>query len=118
MVLIMSEIVKLGLTTINNLGLDGGLDLASAATGGLEFLDHLHALGIGNLAKDDMLAIQPGSDNGSDEELRAVASGTFSIAVKRKKMGSTNVLGPALAMESKPSLTCFRWKFSSANFSP
>jgi hypothetical protein len=30
----------------------------------------------------------------------------------------TYVFLPALAMESRPGLSCFSWKFSSANFSP
>jgi len=52
------------------------LDLARARSGALEFLDNVQALSIGDLAKDDVLAVQPGGDNGGDEELRTVGIGT------------------------------------------
>ena len=49
------------------------LDLAGAAAGGLDGLDDPHRLVVGNLAEDDVLAIEPGGHDGGDEELRAVA---------------------------------------------
>lgn len=56
---------------------DGGtlaiLDAAVAGASGLDGTDNVHGLLIGNLAKDDVAAVQPGGDDGCDEELRAVA---------------------------------------------
>ena len=60
-------------TTVDNGRLELQLDLTSTGTSLLEVLDNLHAVLICNLTKDDVLAIQPGSDDGGDEELRAVA---------------------------------------------
>jgi hypothetical protein len=48
------------------------LDLAGVAASGLNGLNNPHALFVSNLAEDDVLAIQPGSDNGCNEELGAV----------------------------------------------
>jgi hypothetical protein len=48
------------------------LDLTCTAAGGLKLLDDLHAGIICDLAEDDMLAIEPGGDDGGDEELGAV----------------------------------------------
>jgi len=56
---------------INGWGL-AVLDLASVAAGSLDRLDNPHGLLISNLAKDDVLAIEPGGDDGGDEELGAV----------------------------------------------
>lgn len=60
-------------TGIDNGRLEVELDLTGARASGLEFLDDLHALGIGDLTKDDVLAIQPRGDDGGDEELGSVA---------------------------------------------
>jgi len=61
-------------------GLDDGggflvLDGAGVAAAGLDGLDDALRLDIivGNLAEDDVLAVQPGGNDGGDEELRAVA---------------------------------------------
>ena len=61
-------------------GLDNGralavLDSTAAGASGLKSLDNIQRLLVGNLAEDDVLAIQPRSDDGGDEELRAVAAG-------------------------------------------
>ena len=48
------------------------VDRATAATKGLDLLNGLPRLLIGNLAEDNMLAIEPRGDNGGDEELGAV----------------------------------------------
>lgn len=40
---------------------------------GFERLDHVHGLSIRNLAEDDVLVVEPASDNGGDEELRSIA---------------------------------------------
>ena len=56
-------------TTVNNGGLEVQLDLPSAGTSLLELCHDLHAFSIGNLTEDDVLAIQPGGDDGGDEEL-------------------------------------------------
>ena len=47
--------------------------LAAAGAESLDSLDVLHALIVRNLAEDDVLAIEPASDNGGDEELGTVA---------------------------------------------
>jgi hypothetical protein len=56
---------------INGWGL-AVLDLASVAAGSLDRLDNPHGILISNLAKDDVLAIEPGGDDSGDEELGAV----------------------------------------------
>jgi hypothetical protein len=48
------------------------LHLTGSAASGLELLYDLHACIICDLAEDDVLAIEPGGDDGGDEELRAV----------------------------------------------
>jgi hypothetical protein len=58
-------------------GVDDGwlelkLHLTGSAASGLELLYDLHACIICDLAEDDVLAIEPGGDDGGDEELRAV----------------------------------------------
>lgn len=79
-------------------------------------------IALGNLTEDNVLAVEPAGDNSSDEELGAVAVGEWiSSAMQTDGRGQwdvTHVLGPALAMESRPGLVCLIWKFSSANFSP
>ena len=62
---------------VSSTGVDDGwlelkLHLTSSAAGGLELLHDLHAGIICDLAEDDVLAIEPGGDDGSDEELGAV----------------------------------------------
>jgi hypothetical protein len=59
-------------TSIDDGRLEVELDLTCTAAGGLELLDDLHAGIICDLAEDDVLAIEPGGDDGSDEELGAV----------------------------------------------
>lgn len=64
---------NLSLASVDDGGLLGGLDLAGTAADGLERLDNELALLVGNLAEDDVAAIEPLSLDGGDEELRAVA---------------------------------------------
>jgi hypothetical protein len=49
------------------------LDLAVITTSGLKGLDNIQGLLVGNLAENDVAAVQPRGDNGGDEELGAVA---------------------------------------------
>ena len=51
------------------------LDGTGVAAGSLDRLDNALRLDvvIGNLAEDDVLAVEPGGDDGGDEELGAVA---------------------------------------------
>ncbi len=49
-------------------------DLAAPGAGQLQSLDDLHRLVVGNLAEDDVAAIEPRGDDGGDEELGAVAA--------------------------------------------
>lgn len=60
-------------TAVDNGGAGLVLDLAVITAGGLEGLDDSHGLLVGNLAEDDVAAVQPGGDDGGDEELGAVA---------------------------------------------
>ena len=87
------------------------VDRATAATKGLDLRNGLPRLLIGNLAEDNMLAIEPRGHNGGDEELGAVPIGKLSASVlvgkgRRKDTKKTHVLGPALAMERIPGLVC------------
>jgi len=63
-------------TAVNNGRLEGKLDLTRSRTSALELLDDFHALLVGDLAKDNVLAIQPRSNDGGDEELGTVGVGT------------------------------------------
>lgn len=63
----------LQLAGLDNGWLLGEVNLAGAGASGLESLDNVHGLLISDLAEDDVLAIQPGGDNGGDEKLGAVA---------------------------------------------
>ena len=65
----------LQLARLDNGGLLVVVDLAGAGAGGLEGLDNVQGLLVGDLAEDDVLAIEPAGDDGGDEELRAVAGG-------------------------------------------
>ena len=56
-------------------GFEGKFDLTCTATGGFEVLDHLQTGIVGNLAEDDVLAIEPGGNDGGDEELGTVPAG-------------------------------------------
>lgn len=94
------------LARVHDGGLLAVLDLARSAAGGLEGADDLLRLLVGDLAKDNVAAIEPLSLDGGDEELRAVAIGCISrklVLGTNIKDGSegTHVLGPALAMESR-----------------
>lgn len=79
----------LGGTGVDDGGLEAGLDLTGAGTNSLELADNLHAVVIGNLAEDDVLAIEPAGDDGGDEELRAVAA---SLSVSEKELGDKSRL--------------------------
>ena len=80
-------------------------------------VDDVHALD--DLAEDDVAAVEPLGLDGGDEELGAVAVRMVcQWSPERPVIGRTHVLGPALAMDSRPGLVCLSLKFSSANFSP
>ena len=53
------------------------LDVARTRAAGLDALDDGHRLGvaIGDFAEDDVPAVEPGGDDGGDEELAAVGVG-------------------------------------------
>ena len=107
-------------TRVNNGGLLGVLDGAAGRAGGLNGLDDVHGFLIGDLAENDVAAIEPAGLDSGDEELRAVAEGErrVSASMSKTRHVQTHVLGPALAMERRPGRVCFLVKFSSANFSP
>ena len=97
--------------------------LAGLTAQGLDLLDDLEGVGVSNLAEDDVLAVQPRGDDGGDEELRSVAIQLsvrclHTIQLGKVRGRETYVLGPALAMDKRPGFSCFKAKFSSANFSP
>ena len=98
----------------------------------LEAAKQMRALTGGDLAEHDVLAVQPRGDGGGEEELfrqekvrvecnivRKLAEAhtmPFTPAaqtVYRMPTWEPLVLGPELAMESRPSVECFSWKFSS-----
>lgn len=58
-------------------GGDGGalgvLDSTAAGASSLKGPDDVHGLGVGHLAEDDVATVEPGGDDGGDEELGAVA---------------------------------------------
>lgn len=64
----------LQLTAVDNGGLDGRADSTGARAERLDLLDDLEGGIVGNLAEDDVLAIEPRGHNGGDEELGAVAA--------------------------------------------
>ena len=51
-------------------------NLTRPRSGSLKCLDNVQGLLVSDLTKDNVLAIQPGSDDSGDEELGAVAIGT------------------------------------------
>jgi hypothetical protein len=61
------------LAAIDNGGLLIIFDAAAPGTGRLQSLDNPHRLLVGDLAKNDVLAIEPRGDDSGDEELGAVA---------------------------------------------
>lgn len=81
----------------------------------LDLCDNVHPLD--DIAEDDVLAIEMGCSMlcSDDEELAAIclySSGLLSSCCLRKL-----TLGPLLAIDNSPGLSCFNVKFSSANFS-
>jgi len=68
-------------TNLQSTGLDDGralavLDGTAAGANSLKSLDNVERLLVGNLAEDDVAAVEPGGDNSGDEELGAVGVGT------------------------------------------
>ena len=63
-------------TRADNSGLLVKLNLTTVITGSLDGLDNSKRLLVSDLAKDDVLAIEPAGDNGGDEELGAIAIAT------------------------------------------
>lgn len=115
----------LGLAAGNNGGPLAELVVNLAAFGAdrLQRLDNPHRLLVSNLAEDDVATIKPRGDDGGDEELRAVAAERERKSQLRTDLacpraGISYVFLPALAMDSRPGLSCLSLKFSSANFSP
>jgi len=73
-------------TNLELAGIDDGrrvlvLDGTSVATAGLDGADNAHRLDIvlGNLSENDVLSVQPGGDDGGDEELRSVATPRYKL---------------------------------------
>lgn len=121
---VVEQELYLQLTRVDNGRLLGVLDAARLGANGLKSLDDLHAGIVGDLAEDDVAAVEPRGGDGGHEELRAVAARrTMSVSTCIQGQGDSGikkayVLGPALAMDSRPGRVCFLVKFSSANFSP
>lgn len=96
-------------TAANNARLAlGGAVLGTASLDRLDGSVRVN-IAVWNLTKDDVLAIEPGGDNGGNEKLGAVAVKTDQyLGSKRPEARiSTYVLGPALAIESRNGLLCF-----------
>lgn len=111
---------RLQLTRGDNGGLLLVVDGTASGTGSLKSLDNVERVLVSDLAEDDVAAVEPRGNNGGDEELRTVAVKWPISDMMRVRMPwrVAYVLGPALAMDSRPGRSCFSWKFSSANFSP
>jgi len=60
------------LSRLDDCWLLGVVDLTAAAAGGLKGVDDVQGFVVGNLTKDNVLAIEPASDNSGDKELRAI----------------------------------------------
>lgn len=71
----MPNCVVLQLAAVENHGLPSVLNSAGLRTDILNLLDDRHGAFVSNLTKHNVLAIEPGSLDGSDEELRAVSVG-------------------------------------------
>jgi hypothetical protein len=106
-------------TAVDDSGLLAVLRGTGLATASLNRLHDGERFVIRHLAEDNMAAVQPVGDHSGDEELRPIATkrqlGFVSIVLPGDE---AYVLGPALAIESRPGRVCFFSKFSSANFSP
>jgi hypothetical protein len=112
-----TDIIRsLQLTTLDNL--DRCARLTRVRSKRFNALNQLHVLN--NTSKDDVGSIEPVSHDGGDEKLRAVTNEYISIIREdlRKNHPTTYVPGPALAIERRPGISCFSWKFSSGNVSP
>lgn len=83
---------------------DGGLGVGADGAGGraesLNLLDNLHGLLVGDLAEDDVAAIEPRGDDGGNEELGTVARQSLSVSLEQPS-----------GRELKGGLTCWdqRW---------
>jgi len=66
----------LGRTAVDDGWLDLVLNLTRARASRLKLLHDLQGCRVSNFAEDDVLAIEPGGDDGGDEELGAVGIGT------------------------------------------
>jgi hypothetical protein len=110
---------SLQLTAVDDGGTLGVLDGTAAGASSLKSLNNFHGLLVGDLTEDNVASVEPRGDDGGDEELRAVAvTVSISAIINKTTLVVAYVLGPALAMESRPGLLCSKLKFSSANFSP
>ena len=65
--------MNLSLTAVDDGGAGVVLDSTALGASGLEGADNIHGGLVGDLAEDDVAAVQPRSDDGGDEELGAVA---------------------------------------------
>lgn len=91
---------------------------------GADRLDCLHDVqALGNLAEHDVLAVEPRRDHRRDEELQTDAiiqsalPPCMSARDRRRRTCDPFVLAPALAMDSRPGLSCRNLKFSSEQHS-
>jgi hypothetical protein len=108
----------LQLTRVDNGGTLLVLDSTAAGAGSLKSLDNVHGLLVSDLAENDVATVEPRGNNSGDEELRTVAGDIVSLIEFVVRSESAYVLGPALAMDSRPGRSWVSLKFSSANFSP
>ena len=53
---------------------------------GLDGLDYVHRRLVSHLSKDNVLAIEPGSDNSGDEELASVAKACVSSSYETQRL--------------------------------
>jgi len=89
--------IPLVLTRLDDGGLLVVVDLSASTASGLESPDNSKRLLISYLTKDNVLAIQPASDNGGNEELGAV--GVWSGVSHRQKSWLGVLAGEVLISE-------------------
>lgn len=78
------------LISVNDGGLLAILDGTAGGTGSLDGLDDLEGLIVGNLAENDVAAVQPRGHDGGDEELGAVAVSRLLARIQHEaQLGAT-----------------------------
>jgi len=86
------------------------LRASALGSNGFHLLHYVHTFC--HLSKDNVLSVQPGGDNGRDEELGPCELDLLCVSESRQTCEPL-VLGPALAIDKSPGRLCLSLKFSS-----